>query len=148
MDKNRGLWCGKTTPKSSGEAFDNIWVEGDLVHSEEFYYIHPVANTVKVKGELGQLIVMHKVDPSTLGECTRFSDKNDNTSFEGDIVTFKYGSETIIGFVEYDRYSNAFIVNDGIYSYIFGSDVFGGECEIIGNIHDNPELMKGADDDG
>ena len=142
MNETKGLWRGKTTPKCNNEGFNSIWVEGDLIHSEELCYIHPFANAVKVQGELGRLIVMHKVDPSTLGKCVGFPDQNDKISFEGDIITFEYGSETIIGFVEYDKYRGAFVVDDGVHSYELGSDVFSDECEIIGNIHDNPELLN------
>ena len=87
----RGLWRGKTTPKQSGEAFNNIWVKGDLIHSNDLYYIHPFTNSVKVQNELGRYIVMHEVVLSTLGECTGFPDKNDTISFEGDLITFEYG---------------------------------------------------------
>ncbi len=93
MDELRGLWRGRTTPKRNGEAFDRTWIEGDLIHSEELCYIHPFANAVKIQGELGRLIVMHEVDPSTLGRYTGFTDKNNKLLFKGDIVeAYKFGS--------------------------------------------------------
>ena len=74
-------------------------------------------------------------------------DKNDKLIFEGDIIKTKYGNETVIGVVVYDEYIGAFTLDDGVYGYVFGSDIYREECKIIGNIHDTPELLEGADKD-
>ncbi len=91
MNETRGLLRGKTLPKSNGEAFNEVWVKGDLIRFRNRYFIHPIANEVAVQGELGKLIVMHEVAPSTLGECTGLRDKKDKLIFEGDIVQTKHG---------------------------------------------------------
>lgn len=41
MEMREILFRGKTTPKRNGEQFNNIWVEGDLIHSVDLCYIHP-----------------------------------------------------------------------------------------------------------
>lgn len=144
MNKLRGLWHGKTRSKRNGEAFNEIWVKGDLIHSGNQYYIHPIANSVKAQSELGELIVMHEVDPSTLGECTGLRDKNGKLIFEGDIVKTIWqhfgNTDTVIGFVKYD--DAAFILETDDRYLFFEDNIFSYECEVIGNIHDSPELLK------
>lgn len=69
------IFKAKTTKKdNSNHAFNNVWVEGDLIRSREKYYIHPIANAVDVDGELGRLIVMHEVIPETIECYTRKED--------------------------------------------------------------------------
>lgn len=169
MNETRGLWRGKTMPKYNGEEFNEVWVEGDLIHSENRYYIHPVANAVKVQSELGKLIIMHEVNPSTLGECTGLRDKNGKLIFEGDIFGFNdevWSSCYTSGGTEWNSWD---VENYGVVGfdeeyarfdfvkYKFGENSveadlhenrdiefaeFVSNLEIIGNIHDNPELLK------
>ena len=41
------------TVKNSGREFNEVWVEGDLIHSKGKTYIHPISNAVTVKGFAG-----------------------------------------------------------------------------------------------
>lgn len=52
--EDRYLYKAKTTPKEKGE-FNNVWVTGNLIVSNEKYYIHPVGNIVKVRNEIGRM---------------------------------------------------------------------------------------------
>lgn len=143
MNDTRGLWRGKTKPKCNGEEFNEVWVEGDLIHSENRYYIHPVANAVKVQSELGKLIIMHEVEPTTLGECTGLRDKNGKFIFEGDILMGDIpedlpNNRNLIGVVRYER--TAYMV-DFSHSREKWKIQRVGFCsfsnfEVIGNIHD------------
>ena len=82
-----------------------------------------------------------KVVPETVGQFTGFTDKNGKRIFEGDIIR-----KTNKG-----RYPEIFTAN--IYTnFPAKEEVHYGPCErftesceyeIIGNIHDNPELLKG-----
>lgn len=82
---------------------------------------------------------MFEVDRETVGQFTGLTDRNGVKIFEGDIV--KYFDDWI-GEIEYDSDSALFAVSfaDGDY------DDFGrvccGDCEVIGNIHDRPELLE------
>lgn len=74
--ENRYLYKAKTTPKEKGE-FNNVWVIGNLILSNGKYYIHPVDNIVKIRNEIGRIIVMHEVIPDTICQCTGLKDKNE-----------------------------------------------------------------------
>lgn len=62
--ENRYLYKARTTPKE--REFNNVWVIGNLIVSNGKYYIHPVDNIVKVRKEIGRIIVMHEVIPDTI----------------------------------------------------------------------------------
>mgnify|MGYP002676416911 CR=1 FL=1 len=82
-----------------------------------------------------------EVDPDTIGQFTGLTDRNGTKIFEGDVVKFKYFDDWI-GKIEYDSDSALFTVifADGDDDY-FGR-VSCGDCEVIGNIYDNPELLE------
>ena len=54
------------TVKNNSREFNEVWVEGDLIHSKGKTYIHPISNAVTVKGDIGRLIIMHEVKPETV----------------------------------------------------------------------------------
>ena len=87
-----------------------------------------------------------EVDPETIGEFTSLKDRNGNDIYEGDIISFDYGvgepvSEDLIE-VRFVR---------GVFAFLWNGDL-DDECpvsspkrewaNVIGNIHDNPELLK------
>lgn len=61
------MFKGLTTKKENDKhAFNEVWVEGDLIHCGGKVYIHPIANSVTVENELGRIIIMHEVQPNTV----------------------------------------------------------------------------------
>lgn len=64
--KPKGQFKAITTSKPAGYEFNEVEVYGDLIHSGNKVYIHPVANSVKVSNEIGKLILMHEVKPETV----------------------------------------------------------------------------------
>lgn len=141
------LFKGKTTPKNNGEEFNGIWIEGDLIHSKGLCYIHPIANTVKVQNEIGRLIAMHEVIPETVGRYTGLHDIGRNRIFEGDIVKhYNHSNDSSkfdIGYVFWDEehlcfkrtYNGSSEKEASCYIWM------NSKYEVIGNIHDNPELV-------
>lgn len=100
-----------------------------------------------------------EVIPKTVGQCTGLKDKNRKLIFEGDIVKInsrvassetRETAETEIGFVEYDideceyriTHVNGTIPEYGK-NYSLNLWRFKRDTnEVIGNIHDNPELLE------
>jgi uncharacterized phage protein (TIGR01671 family) len=150
MREHIGLFRGKRV--DNGE-----WVEGNLVHIT----LSPIQDWWEITtgryDAMGHM-VSHKIDPDTVGECTGLKDKNGKLIFEGDLLKpFDDEIDKIV--VEF--YSGVFMLSlygDRGYMTEYGwecegnSGVFeceplesyGADVEIIGNIHDNPELMGGA----
>ena len=99
--------------------------------------------------ESGNLMMLEapfvaKVDPSTVGQYTGLTDKNGKKIFEGDVVKVKdalnWGtSGTFIGSVGFGDAS--FRIETDTSTHYRWQDY---DCEVIGNIHDNPELLKEA----
>ena len=94
-------------------------------------------------------------EPDSIGQYTGLTDKNGRKIFEGDIIHLEY-SQVFFGgmyFGEYTAevsYKEGCFITDGtnngdeIETPLSGFD--NDEVEIIGNIHDNPELLGGESD--
>lgn len=87
--------------------------------------------------------------PETIGQFTGLKDKNGKDIYEGDILRVislnidTLGESKIVQ-VMYDKYYAVFTVYIGEgRSWSLGSAGYECEIEVIGNIHDNPELLKG-----
>lgn len=105
----------------------------------------------------------YQVDQNTVGQFTGLRDKNGRKIYEGDVVRRKdsaYGMEDI-GVVKFDCSLGAFVLeseNRGrTYRAVFkkGFSDNDGKCtiegtysyELLGNVYDNPELLKKFDKD-
>ena len=75
-------------------------------------------------------------------QCTGFKDRNGKLIYEGDVVGFGSENEDI-GIIEWDNDECRFIVDEKFNNSISDfSNWYGNELEIIGNIYQNPELLK------
>ncbi len=139
------LFKGKR--KDNGE-----WVEGDsLIHS------------MYKKGDVCVGVVegmeIYSVIPETVGQYTGLTDKNGTKIFEGDIVKNDWCFACGYSVIKFGQYKPLDMTNDyqqghlGFYlEHIHEADkrsvrkdilYFANNCEVIGNIHDNPELLGG-----
>lgn len=64
-------------------------------------------------------------------QCTGLKDKNGRLIYEGDIVKFENETSEVKWCI------NGFAIDDGIQYLVDDMDI-----EVIGNIHENPELME------
>lgn len=80
---------------------------------------------------------MQLVDPETVGQYTGLTDKNGKKIFENDIVKIK-------GKTRYIFYGSSGFrhTNYGEYADTLEKVFTTEDCEVIGNIHDNPELLE------
>ena len=80
----------------------------------------------------------YEVDPNTVGRFTCLSDKNGKRIFEGDIVK-RHAAPML---VKWDDESASFIVCYYFHGKYYENTMDGHmNLEVIGNIHDNPELI-------
>ena len=88
------------------------------------------------------------VDPETVGQYTGFKDVNGKDIFEGDIVTDKMFNRLMV--VEFHNAAFKFkaiketnFVWADMWQWFEGPGKRETDCEVIGNIYDNPELLNG-----
>lgn len=120
------LFRGKTTDKDE-------WVEGFYTAEDYNIFDHKVDFDPRI--QISGKCVSVAVDPQTVGQFTGLYDKNGTKIFEGDIV--ELGITYEISYIKkYARFAGR---NSGC---IFSSLPF-DRVRVIGNIHDNPELLEG-----
>lgn len=128
------LFRGKFSEKSR-------WDYGDLYidHGKVYIGSRDIMHGVRVHGE---------VIPETVGQFAGLTDKNGTKIFEGDIIQASLPATRVLSGYMWP-----------LQDVVFRQGSFGLECrkaftplrsfteavqfEVIGNIHDNPELMEG-----
>lgn len=81
----------------------------------------------------------YEVIPETVGQYTELPDKNGRPIFEGNIIRDTETSE--VGKICFDTDTARFVIEFEKMIVDF-SDYNNGDVEVIGNIYDNPELIK------
>lgn len=120
---------------------DGKWVEGDLSRCIVVGETH----IRRIEDNLST--TTHRIDPETVCQYTGYKDDTGKRIFEGDIVAFEDMTSTESGYSEmdccgkvgYDEEEACFYVTDRLSAESW--EVL-GECHIIGNLFDNPELLN------
>lgn len=128
-----------------GKRIDNgEWVEGDFIapyfispyKNSELYINGTYVNEKSVDGIVWCQVSLYRIVPSTVGQYTGLTDKNGKKIFDGDIVK-RLGDKCVVKWTEEDA---KFIIIGSMTKLDF-SLFFAENLEVIGNIHDNPELL-------
>mgnify|MGYP001556066900 CR=1 FL=1 len=138
----------------NGEWIEGNYVKAELIHDEG--YEHYIIETMR-HGKT------YEIDPKTLCQYTGLKDKNGNRIWENDIVSCeheKYPDDNQLEVypllpdpIKYKRnYAVEFINTGSSYGYrlrnksihfmLTGNVIYNHEIEVLGNIFDNPEMLK------
>lgn len=140
-----------------GKRIDN----GEWVYGQYAYLLNartedgePIKHMIVDGTPFGQT-----VDPSTVGQYTGLTDKNGKKIFEGDILrfgkrhllvwwnceAFQWQAKTVAGYdlIPFDIQGDVYWTNIDL-GWIYSEIPTLGEMttKVVGNIHDNPELME------
>ena len=119
-----------------GKSIEEKWVYGyyavaaDYLTGEDVHVIFPLDTTLYPSSEFPEY---EEVDPETVGQYTGLKDSDGHMIFEGDIVIQPYYNAEVV------KYRN------GLYYPFINFPEYRcwdeEETTVIGNIHDNPELV-------
>ena len=134
-----------------GKRCDNgEWVQGFYVRADHHWHkngIHKdwIALGASANGGWFALHNKYAVKAETVGQFTGLTDKNGKKIFEGDIVLYPWNDQDkperfTIKFKDGQFVASPVKETEDYWDFMVGG--YSKEMEIIGNIHDNPELLE------
>ena len=130
-----------------------IKFRGKTIRSKEWVYSSTISQgTIKRKANKWFMEISENVwkglQEGSLGQFTGLYDKDGKEIYEGDIIEYTHeiciedGPKTYVGAVSFCE--GVFCLHEDsdctVATAIYESEEYGGIC-VIGNIHDNPELV-------
>ena len=136
--------------KFRGKSLDGKWLFGYIYRYVNRDGIDTVAIIEIQNNGFDATLNLHKISHNTVGQFTGLHDKNGKEIYEGDIIrSFDSKGEPIIHHLLYDNEEAGFVAvlkgsakGDFGYGRCYQQWITECENEVIGNIHDNPELLK------
>lgn len=86
---------------------------------------------------------LYAVSPGTIGQYTGLKDKDGNKIFEGDIVIIGNNLKAVVIWFNGSFRFKDELSSKATYFYDIGVIMRDYDVQVIGNIYDNPELIKG-----
>lgn len=138
---------------------DGLWVYGSFVMDavEQMKGLCGADGFIRLYNPALSKMEMFEVDRETVGQYTGLTDNNGKKIFEGDIIQHFFGSpfedvqnrESGIVFWDAKCCDWRRTSNGALHQGIIPTYKLSEKCvyEVIGNIHDNPEFLGGADND-
>lgn len=127
------LFRGKT---DKGE-----WVHGDLLHPDLYGNGYAIEDFTKGKNNCCDVL------PKTIGQYTGLTDKNGKKIFEGDILEFSDRLVIVFWHTHLGCWDSNFLkfTNKDNSRDDMSPLNWEYKSNVVGNIHDNPEFMKGGE---
>lgn len=133
-----GKWLYGYLAEARGKVLQTRYTEKVIFENLEWF------NT----DNFGFVLNDYAVDPETIGQYTGLKDCDGKEIYEGDFIQSKKYPESEPLLVEYNyggfgyMYFGEFYLFGGNPNFTFKPFNTDDDFEIIGNIHDNPELLK------
>ena len=136
----------KFRAKSSGSWHYGFYVHFDDKDKKDAIYNFKCNDFIVSNSKLGTYNIPI-TETETLGQYVGVKDKNGNDIYEGDILEYKNVDNTYCRYVEWNHgcfrmTNNRYGFSNPISSYLENSKTKIDDWEIIGNVHDNPELKE------
>lgn len=129
---------GEKVRMGDGEKLPGRWVYGGVLQGSG---AHSIIYGGENENDPGEGLDKWVVYSDTLGQFTGLLDKNGKRIFEGDIVR-----DVDTGNIRTVEYHGNRFVFVSLLRHFFDV-IYEEDCEVIGNIHDNPELLTGGAND-
>ena len=116
------------------------WVYGYLWVGACSAYITPFNVGITYYEENKRIVACaYEIDPTTICQYTGLNDKNGKKIWENDIV--RCGRNIVVSWDEH--FASWCLTRKGwLYKHFFGESQNPEDCEVVGNIFDNPDLLE------
>ena len=121
----------------------NKWVYGWYCGKILNHDMHSTEESSQIIDD--KTLYWHTCEPDTVGQFTGLTDKNGKKIFDGDVVLYPWNDQDnpeifTIKFKDGQFIASPVKETEDYWDFMVGG--YSKEMEIIGNIHDNPELLE------